>query len=41
MIGGIHINTKFDTDEVRAVIGDAVLHVYVKDEHVQVVEREL
>eukprot|EP00957_Ditylum_brightwellii_P211596 15366352-Ditylum_brightwellii.AAC.1 len=36
MIGGIHVENEFDTDEVRAVIGDAVLHVYVKDEHVQV-----
>eukprot|EP00957_Ditylum_brightwellii_P061529 4668969-Ditylum_brightwellii.AAC.1 len=35
VIGGIHVDNKFDTDKVRAVIGDAVLQVYVKDEHVQ------
>eukprot|EP00957_Ditylum_brightwellii_P139492 10631547-Ditylum_brightwellii.AAC.2 len=41
VIGGIHVDNEFDTDEVRAMIGDAVLHVYAKDKHVQVVEREL
>eukprot|EP00957_Ditylum_brightwellii_P055873 4233610-Ditylum_brightwellii.AAC.1 len=35
VIGGIHVDNKFDNDEVRAVIGDAILHVYAKDEHVQ------
>eukprot|EP00957_Ditylum_brightwellii_P008712 660928-Ditylum_brightwellii.AAC.1 len=27
--------------QIRAVIGDAILHLYAKDEHVQNVEREL
>ena len=35
------MDNEFDNDKIRAVIGDAVLHVYAKDEHVQVVEREL
>ena len=41
LIGAVHVDNKLDNDKIRAVIGDAVLHVYAKDEHVQVVEREL
>eukprot|EP00957_Ditylum_brightwellii_P157889 12018275-Ditylum_brightwellii.AAC.1 len=41
MIGAIYVDNEFDCDEARSVVGDAVLHVYAKDEHIQVVEREL
>ena len=41
IIGGIHGDNEFDNDETREIIGDAVLHIYAKEEHVQIVERQL
>eukprot|EP00957_Ditylum_brightwellii_P069133 5249704-Ditylum_brightwellii.AAC.1 len=41
IIGAVHVDNEFDCDEVKNVIDNAVLHVYAKDERVQVVQREL
>lgn len=41
IIRGVHVDNEFDTDEVRVVKGNVVLHVYAKDEHVKVVDRDL
>ena len=41
IISGIHCDNEFDNDETREIIGDAVLHIYAKDEHVHIVERQL
>ena len=41
MTGAAHVDNEFDNDNIQAVTGDAVLHVYAKDDHVQVVESEL
>ena len=41
MIGAIHADKEFDNDVTGAVIGSTVLHIYAKDEHVQIVERQL
>ena len=41
VVEGIHVDNKFNNDEFPGVIGDAILHVYAKDEHVQIVERQL
>eukprot|EP00957_Ditylum_brightwellii_P103242 7869136-Ditylum_brightwellii.AAC.1 len=41
IIGAVHVDNELDCDEVRNMIGDAVLLVYAKEKHVQVVEKEL
>ena len=40
-VTAVHVDNAFDNDQMRTAIDSRVLHTYVREEHVGVIERQI